>query len=85
VGDRLAPVLTAMTIARRARRLRRQNLVFAAAALAVAAPSACALMAGPLVAALAVAGVAVIVVLHAMRAGETSANTAAVPPWQAPA
>jgi P-type Cu2+ transporter len=81
VGDRLAPVLTAIAIARRARRLRRQNLVFAAACVAVATPAACALTAGPLVAAVAIAGAAVIVVLNTLRAGKTPA----APPWRAPA
>lgn len=80
-GDRLAPVRAAIAVARRARRLRRQNLVVAAACVAVAATAACALTTGPLVAALAIAGTAVVVMLNALRAGGTST----VGGWHAPA
>jgi Cu2+-exporting ATPase len=66
-GDRLAPVRAAIAVARRARRLRRQNQVFAAACMAAGALAAGTLMAGPLVAALAIVGAAVVVALNALR------------------
>jgi Cu2+-exporting ATPase len=70
-GDRLAPVSAAIAIAHRARRLRRQNLLFAAACAAVAAPVAMAGMVSPVVAAVAMCGIAVLVSLNALRAGHS--------------
>jgi Cu2+-exporting ATPase len=68
-GGRLAPVPAAILIARRARRLRRQNLLVAAITAAVVTPLAVAGLASPLAAAGAMAGVAVVVTLNALRPG----------------
>jgi P-type Cu2+ transporter len=70
-GDRLAPVPAAIAIARRARDLRRQNLAVATACTAFGTPLAIAGLAGPLAAALTIAGAAVVVTLNAVRAGGT--------------
>jgi Cu2+-exporting ATPase len=70
-GDRLAPVPAAIAIARRARRLRRQNLGVATACAGIATPLAIAGLAGPLAAALAMAGAAALVSLNAVWAGGT--------------
>jgi Cu2+-exporting ATPase len=67
-GDRLAPVSAAVAIARRARRLRRQNLRLASTCTAVALPFAAAGLMGPLAAALAMGGVAAVVMLNSLRA-----------------
>lgn len=67
-GDRLTPVLTAIAIARRARQLRRENLLFAAACIAVAALAAIAGLVSPLAAALVMSGAAVLVSVNALRA-----------------
>jgi P-type Cu2+ transporter len=80
-GDRLTPVLSAIAIARRSLGLMRQNLVFAAAYTAIAAPVAILGLASPLAAALAMSGAAAVVALNALRAG----GTPAVPGWRAPA
>ncbi len=65
-GDRLSPVVTAIAIARRARQLRRRNLLFAAACIAIAAPAAITGLMGPLVAALAMSAAALLVSLNAL-------------------
>jgi P-type Cu2+ transporter len=78
-GDRLTPVVSAVAIARRALGLMRQNLVFAAAYTAIAAPVAILGLASPLAAALAMSGAAAVVALNARRAG----GTPALPGWQA--
>jgi Cu2+-exporting ATPase len=66
-GDRLAPVPAAIAIARRARQVRRQNLVLAATCAAVVLPLAIAGVASSLAAVLATSGVAVLVTLNALR------------------
>src|SRR5215470_11517782 len=56
VGDRLAPVAAAVAIARRAKRLMRENLLLAVAYNAIAVPIAILGLARPLIAALAMSG-----------------------------
>jgi Cu2+-exporting ATPase len=75
------PVLTSIAIARRARQLGRQNLLFAAACIAVAAPAALMGLLSPLAAALAISGAALLVYLNARRArlGDLYARNSAVP------
>jgi P-type Cu2+ transporter len=67
-GDRLAPVAAALAVARRARQLMRQNLLFAVASNIVAVPIAVLGFASPLVAALATAGSAILITGNALRA-----------------
>jgi Cu2+-exporting ATPase len=71
-ADRLAPVASAIAIARRGRRLIRENLLYAVACNAVAAPIAILLYASPLSAALAVAGGSILVTINALRAKPVS-------------
>ena len=68
LGERLAPVLDAVRIARRARALMKENLVFAALYNAVAVPIAIAGAVTPLIAALAMSGSSMMVTLNALRA-----------------
>src|SRR5450755_3161207 len=68
LGDRLAPVAAAVAIARRARRLMRENLALAIGYNAVAVPIAILGFASPLVAALAMSGSSILVTLNALRA-----------------
>jgi Cu2+-exporting ATPase len=68
LGDRLEPVAAAVATARRARRLMRQNLVFAFGFNVVALPLAILGFASPLAAALAMSGVSVLVTVNALRA-----------------
>jgi Cu2+-exporting ATPase len=68
LGDRLAPVLDAVTVCGRARALMRQNLVLAVLYNAVAVPVAIAGLATPLIAALAMSGSSLMVTLNALRA-----------------
>ncbi|QAY78730.1 heavy metal translocating P-type ATPase [Sphingosinicella sp. BN140058] len=67
LGDSLAPVATAIKVARRTMRIVRQNFIVAIAYNAVAVPLALAGLVTPLVAALAMSGSSVIVVLNALR------------------
>jgi len=74
LGDRLKPVLDAVVIARRARRLMKENLWFAAIYNAVAVPVAIMGMITPLIAALAMSGSSISVTLNALRARLTGAR-----------
>ena len=72
LGERLAPVLDAITIARRARALMRENLWLAAVYNAIAVPVAIAGAVTPLIAALAMSGSSIMVTLNALRARRAS-------------
>jgi Cu2+-exporting ATPase len=67
LGERLAPVASALEIARQARSLMRQNLTFAIGYNVVAVPVAMAGHASPLFAALAMSGSSILVTLNALR------------------
>jgi len=77
LGDRLAPVAAALTIARRARRLMRENLVLAIGYNAIAVPIAILGLASPLVAALAMSGSSILVTLNALRSKRAPSEQAA--------
>jgi P-type Cu2+ transporter len=79
LGDRLAPVVAAVTIARRARRLMRENLALAVGYNAVAVPIAMLGFASPLIAALAMSGSSILVTLNALRAKRAGPETS---PWK---
>ncbi|WP_414473725.1 heavy metal translocating P-type ATPase [Microvirga sp. M2] len=83
LGDRLSPVLDAVTIARRARALMRQNLLIALVYNLVAVPLAFLGYVTPLVAALAMSGSSSLVTLNALRARSVKAGSAAEAPSQA--
>ena len=68
LGDRLAPVTAAIGYSRKALRLMRQNLWLAAGYNFFAVPLAIAGLAAPLVAAAAMSGSSLIVILNALRA-----------------
>ena len=68
LGDRLAPVVAAIGFSRKALRLMRQNLWLAAGYNLFAVPLAIAGLATPLVAAAAMSGSSLLVILNALRA-----------------
>jgi Cu2+-exporting ATPase len=74
LGERLAPVVEAVRIGRRARRLMAENLAFAAIYNAIAVPVAILGAVTPLIAALAMSGSSVLVTLNALRARRTGAR-----------
>lgn len=92
LGDKLMPVLDAVTIARRAHRLMRQNLLIALVYNLVAVPLAFLGYVTPLVAALAMSGSSSLVTLNALRArsgriqessrAPANSTTPAVPAFQ---
>jgi Cu2+-exporting ATPase len=67
LGDRLSPVIEAISTARRARALMNENLWFAAIYNAVAVPVAVAGLVTPLIAAAAMSGSSILVTLNALR------------------
>jgi P-type Cu2+ transporter len=74
LGERLAPVLDAVTIAGRARRVMQQNLWLAVAYNVVAVPVAILGFVTPLIAAAAMSGSSVLVTLNALRARKPAAR-----------
>jgi P-type Cu2+ transporter len=89
LGEHLAPVLEAVTIARRARALMKQNMLFAAIYNAIAVPVAIAGAVTPLLAALAMSGSSIAVTLNALRAhrgisapGSEKARPGLGPRWE---
>jgi Cu2+-exporting ATPase len=73
LGERLAPVLTTLDIAHKARGLMRQNLALSVIYNVFAVPLAMAGMLTPLIAAAAMSGSSILVTLNALRAGRAAA------------
>jgi Cu2+-exporting ATPase len=68
-GDKLGPVVTALDVARSARRRARENFGLAALYNALAAPAAMLGLVNPFVAAIAMSGSSLVVTLNALRTG----------------
>ena len=83
LGDRLAPVVAALDIGRRARRIMIENLGFALAYNLLAVPLAIAGLATPLVAALAMSSSSLVVTVNALRARSTWSAAGAAGPNRA--
>ena len=75
LGERLAPVVDAVVIARRARRLMSENLALAAIYNTIAVPVAILGVVTPLIAALAMSGSSILVTLNALRARRSGARS----------
>ena len=75
LGERLQPVVDALTLARRAQRLMLQNLSLAAIYNAIAVPIAVAGLVTPLIAAAAMSGSSLLVTLNARRARLPASRT----------
>jgi len=75
LGDRLSPVSQAVTIARKAKRVMRENLYLAVIYNIIAVPIAILGFATPLVAALAMSGSSILVTLNALRVKRAGSAT----------
>jgi Cu2+-exporting ATPase len=79
LGERLAPVVTTLEVARKARALMRENLALSVLYNVFAVPLAMAGWLTPLIAAAAMSGSSILVTLNALRAGHAQPLTAPQP------